>query len=83
MRKERVALHLDGAEDCKYDEDWAQADDGSQSAEKIEGAFKEAGVHVLNVTGSFDFAQDDGVMHGLLRFARNDVLCTHNDVLCS
>ena len=45
LHKERIALHLDGAEDCEYDEDRAQADDGGQSAEKIEGALEESGVH--------------------------------------
>lgn len=45
LRKERVALHLDGAEDCKYDEDRTQAKDGGQSAEKVEGALEESGVH--------------------------------------
>ena len=53
LRKERVALHLDGAEDSKHDEDRAQAEDGCQSAKKVKGSFEEAGVHVLNVTGSF------------------------------
>ncbi len=53
MREERVALHLDGAEDGECREERAQADDGCQSAEEVEGAFKEAGVHVLNETGSF------------------------------
>ena len=46
LRKERIALHLDSSEDCKYDENRTQADDGGQSAEKIEGAFKEASVHI-------------------------------------
>ena len=53
LRKERVALHLDGAEYRKYDENRAQADEGCQSTEEVKRAFKEAGVHVLNVTGSF------------------------------
>ena len=53
MRKERVALHLDSAENREYDENRAQADDGCQSTEKIEGALEVTGVHVLNVTGSF------------------------------
>ena len=53
LREEGVAMHLDGTEDGEHEQQRAQAEDGCQSAEKIEGAFKEAGVHVLNVTGSF------------------------------
>lgn len=53
LRKEGVAMHLDGAEDSEHHQQRAQADDGCQSTEEVEGAFKEAGVHVLNVTGSF------------------------------
>ena len=45
LRKERVALHLDGAENCEHDENWTQANDGCQSTEKIEGALEESGVH--------------------------------------
>lgn len=45
LRKERVALHLDCAEDSKHDEDRTQADDGCQSTEEIERALEEPGVH--------------------------------------
>ena len=48
LRKERVALHLDGAEDCEHDEYRTQADDGGQSAEKVEGALEEPGVHTYS-----------------------------------
>ena len=45
LREERVALHLDGAEDRKYDENRAQADNGCQSAEEVERALEVTGVH--------------------------------------
>ena len=45
LREEGVALHLDGAEDREHSENRAQAENGRQSAAKIKGSFKEAGVH--------------------------------------
>ena len=45
LRKERVALHLDGAEDGEHDEERTQAEDCRECAEKIEGALEEPGVH--------------------------------------
>ena len=39
LRKKRVALHLDGAEDREYDENRAQAENCRQSAEKIQNSF--------------------------------------------
>ena len=48
LRKERVTLHLDGAENCEHDENRAQADDGRQSAEKIEGTLEKTGVHTYS-----------------------------------
>lgn len=37
--KERIAFHLEGAKNREYDENRAQADDGCQSAEKIQNSF--------------------------------------------
>ena len=37
LHKERVSLHLDGAEDCEYDENRTQTDNGCQSAAKVKG----------------------------------------------
>lgn len=48
LHKERIALHLDGAEDGEHDENRTQADDGCQSAEEVERAFEESSVHYAN-----------------------------------
>ena len=45
LREERIALHLDGTENCKHDEDRTQAEDGCQSAAKVKGTLEELGVH--------------------------------------
>lgn len=39
LREEGVALHLDGAEDCKHNEERAQADDGCKCTEEVQDSF--------------------------------------------
>ena len=58
LRKERIALHLDGAEDGEHEQQRAQAEDGCQSTEEVEGAFEVTGVHI-KLYWILRFAQDD------------------------
>ena len=46
LRKEGVAMHLDGAEDGKHEQQRAQGENRGQRAAEVQGSFEEAGVHI-------------------------------------